>query len=278
MHFRCSYEADVPVWYDLDVLDGGRGLVLKIEKGAAEQLFEYLTAKTANRFMSGVKVPTFIMPGILPWGYGPVLVMGGQEGPWVRIECDLPALFSDIKADTYTSEERWDRAYGLSATWSLLMAGLGQIGSIYMSPLDGLQLLEVELGVNKERGMHSCPILAGLSVTTLDWLRGQGEERRHRVIGACMLEAHHRMRQYDRSDDWVNGRTYAMIRQPARIDFGCDGDACGLNPSHDYGYDLRHQKGYELFPHNVDTPMQQMVLLVGIAALNCLVRKDMAGA
>lgn len=51
------------------------------------------------------------------------------------------------------------------------------------------------------------------------------------------------------------------------------GDACGLHPSHNASYEIERGRGCEFSSHNVDNPMQQLVILASLAALHDLVRK-----
>jgi hypothetical protein len=59
------------------------------------------------------------------------------------------------------------------------------------------------------------------------------------------------------------------------LNVNCSGDATGLNPSH--GSDVNGRNGYKFACHNVDTPMQQLVLIASLAALHDLARKALVG-
>jgi len=52
----------------------------------------------------------------------------------------------------------------------------------------------------------------------------------------------------------------------------CPGNACGL---HATSQRLQEDRGYEFSCHNIDTPMQQITLLAGLAALHDKARKEM---
>jgi len=54
----------------------------------------------------------------------------------------------------------------------------------------------------------------------------------------------------------------------------CPGDACGIHP-YDWDSTTRKDKGYMFACHNVDSPAQQLTLLVALAALNDKARKEM---
>ena len=62
----------------------------------------------------------------------------------------------------------------------------------------------------------------------------------------------------DESSFWVRLKNGRLI-------MNCPGDACGIHPENWYE---ENDKGYEFNCHNVDSPMQQITLLAGLAALH----------
>ncbi|MFC1775592.1 hypothetical protein ACFLY0_01930 [Patescibacteria group bacterium] len=56
------------------------------------------------------------------------------------------------------------------------------------------------------------------------------------------------------------------------LNVSCPGNACGLNPSNG---NVCAGEGYGFSPHNTDTPLQQLTLLAGLAALHDKARKEM---
>lgn len=57
-----------------------------------------------------------------------------------------------------------------------------------------------------------------------------------------------------------------------RLNVSCPGNACGLNPSS--SSDLRDGQGYKFSCRNTDSPLQQLTLLAGLAALHDRARKE----
>lgn len=51
----------------------------------------------------------------------------------------------------------------------------------------------------------------------------------------------------------------------------CPGDACGVHPD---GYGKREERGYGLSCHNVDSAVQQLTLIAGLAAIHDKARKE----
>ena len=56
------------------------------------------------------------------------------------------------------------------------------------------------------------------------------------------------------------------------LNVSCPGDACGLNPANSCGGE--DGRGYEFSCHNVDSPMQQLTLIAGLAALCDKAKKE----
>ena len=82
----------------------------------------------------------------------------------------------------------------------------------------------------------------------------------NRMLGLHKFDQFHFLASVDYESGWLN--------------VSCPGNACGLNPIHGAGYDMKRGLGYEFDCHNVDTPMQQITLLAGLAALHDRARKE----
>jgi hypothetical protein len=63
------------------------------------------------------------------------------------------------------------------------------------------------------------------------------------------------------------------ISEKGGLIIDCPGDACGINPS---GWSqISPDRGYKFGCHNVDTPAQQLILLIGLAVLHQEVDKTL---
>jgi hypothetical protein len=100
-----------------------------------------------------------------------------------------------------------------------------------------------------------------VGIPMANWLMSFGENRTYlpEVIEA-MLIAHKRHKGFEaRSEDfnaYITGGGFVI---------DCPGNACGLNPE-EFAY-IKRGKGFRFSCHNVDNAFQQMLLLVGLAAL-----------
>ncbi len=80
---------------------------------------------------------------------------------------------------------------------------------------------------------------------------------------------------------WMFGERYLRIQETsfrAQVDgekgwlnVQCPGSGCGLCPSH---HGIERGRGYEFDSHNVDSPIQQLTLLAGLAALHDRARRE----
>jgi hypothetical protein len=78
------------------------------------------------------------------------------------------------------------------------------------------------------------------------------------------------MWQNKRYSHLVHGQFRVHTRAPKKIFFNIPGDACDLSP--ECFVDQHHEGGYWLVPHNVDSSIQQLTFLMGLAKLHDLVR------
>jgi hypothetical protein len=62
-----------------------------------------------------------------------------------------------------------------------------------------------------------------------------------------------------------------VVHEDGGLHLNCPGNACGLDPSHS----RVGEHGYEFGPHNVDSAVQQLTLLAGLAAIHDLARQEM---
>ena len=131
------------------------------------------------------------------------------------------------------------------------------------------QLAVLQSGVNSN-GMHGAPLGGEFSIPVRKWLASLGEHTSISEMTESMRTAYRKMfpfrfRYYHEHDfhasvDYHNGW----------LNISCPGNACGLNPTRIEDGD----KGYKFSCHNLDTPMQQITLLAGLAALHDRARRE----
>ena len=158
----------------------------------------------------------------------------------------------------------WHDAFAVSASFTIFSAVTfyNEIETSARVP----QLLAVQtctiadLHGGSLNGMYSIPLVKWLSS-----FKGDVPE---------MIEAMMRAHDY-----MFKLRGYDKYSFQASVDYdggwlnvSCPGNACGLNPSN--SSDLRSGQGYKFSCHNTDSPLQQLTLLAGLAALHDKARKE----
>lgn len=169
-------------------------------------------------------------------------------------------------------EHKLDRqeAFALSASLTVFtnLAAWPEWGEAPEPPPSRLQLLT--FGTITENhsqggslwGMYSIPLVKYLS-----WFPAGSELK---FVENAMVVAFDRMlglRPYRKQDFFAS-----IADNKGWLNIGCPGDACELHPADHFRSGLT--EGYDFTCHNVDTPMQQLTLVAGLAALHDLARKE----
>jgi hypothetical protein len=119
-----------------------------------------------------------------------------------------------------------------------------------------------------EQGMDGAALCGEYSVPFVNWLSSFGDGR---------MELTEMVRAMKVAYTHMAGRVYSDFDFQAVIEnnkgwlnVSCPGDRCGLHPGSSHGWN--RGEGYEFSSHNVDSPIQQLTLLAGLAALSDKVR------
>lgn len=267
-YFACTREEHMPAWYELDVADRGRAIVIRIVPAAWEFI-----CKQHQDNVPGLKslqethqLSPYVRPAASGWGFGQALMPYPTEPGWVGFRCQIPTLLPLVQENR--DKPQWQEPRNVAASLQVLAAAL--LTCRGASTRQEPQLLEFDLHCGHGQGRWT--VFAGLSPAMCAWVAKQPETSRQPEICECMENAHRQL--FGRSYVNRDRRPYihATIRHPAWISLCCPGDACELSPedSHD---DYREMDwGYGLHPHNMDTPMQQLTMIVGLAAMHKLAR------
>jgi len=163
----------------------------------------------------------------------------------------------------------WQPLYAVSASFTLffesasLWIGEEKITSCLFPQLILINTITL-------RDQHGGSLDGTYSIPLADWLRS-----RHGTEMGCMVEpmvsAYRRL--YGKVDELDRHSFWARVEnEQGWFNVSCPGDACGLNPADSWGPKLG--EGYRFGCHNVDTPMQQLTLLSGLAALCDQARRE----
>jgi hypothetical protein len=160
----------------------------------------------------------------------------------------------------------WKEMYALSTSLSLLTDLINHVPPQNDTSSVEQQILSFSVYIQE----RFYPLFGEYSPLLVDWFRRQGERSIDEAVDAMcaaweVMEGP--LHPMDRHSFYAN-----IAYSNGWLNIGCPGDACGLHPSHD---SIRLIGGYEFSCHNMDNPMQQFVLLTGLAAIEMIARKTM---
>ncbi len=272
-------QKDTPAYYELDVVDEGRTILIHIEKSMWERTIALFRASPFLRdCQRNLKIPEFIFPGPLPWGFGPFFAPLRREdldSAWVTVTCELPQLFRDsfyANDDKDPSLMAWQRGTSLCASLHVLFYTMEYLAfqTEGLAQTSSKQLLEVTVGIRADTDRRIHFISSQLSNRGYDWLEKQAPNSELAFITFQMRAAYQRIFGKEELDRYDQCYIHADITYPCSISFSTVGDRTGLG-----SYTNRKQEyGLDLYDHNVDSPMQQLVLLIGLASLHAQMRKE----
>lgn len=135
---------------------------------------------------------------------------------------------------------------------------------------DRLQLMTLECGVVKERSMHAAPLGGWVSPAFADWVdRIHTERSRIPVIEEAMWRAWNAISAYrvrkERGPNPFMGFS-SRFGENGSFFLSCLGNACDISTTE--WWEREAGMGHELGCHNLDSPIQQLSLLAGLAALH----------
>ena len=256
---------NLPSWHELSVADNR--IEIRVHNLALISIRNNLVASRFSGTPAELQLPPFIEPTQNSWGFGEIITAASKEDGWTTFTCPLPIIFKENESDP-----DWKKAYAVCATLQVLFNSL--IGFEGDTSSSQSQLLGVGyMGLDTEK-MGGWGLGVKLSPRLCMWLNkktGVEEITPIQEVADAMKAAHQQM--YRRKGFAIDEYSFmAHIQAPKSLHLACPGDACGLDPEDNRDYDL--ETGYELVPHNMDGPLQQLTLLAGIAALHDLASKE----
>lgn len=287
---RILTREEVPCWYELSWREKESAIILRIHKDIVESIKPIpQDSPMAIGLMEEFSFASFA--GNLNQDFGFESVFRFQEEqddfveffikiPVVRRKTDTPCDRCDGSGKDAFLEDReclscdgsgkehiydWKPAFAISASFTLLSRILEFPEEDTSAPLP--QLLTVTTMTGKH--MHGGSLGGTYGIAFCKWLRHLGARTNVPEVVQAMKVAYDRMVGIKEFDEHYF--TAYIANENGWLNIDCPGDACGLNPSHG---SIREERGYEFSCHNVDSPMQQITLLVGLAALHDKARKE----
>lgn len=249
---------NIPMWYGLRV--EGVDLFIDIHKQAFDFLVGFIKGNSPiiPYLQKNLQIPSFILPTQKFWGFGRVLRrVESKNEKEVSLQCKIPR-----------SKKLWERAYSVSASLQVLFSVLDIFHYENKTDSKFFQLVAIDAMVTERKDWGGA-INISVSPALCRWLNRQEDGLHSAEIAEVMRVVHERMMGKKFSKFF---RFTAWFRQPCWVNLECPGNACGLDPE---GYENSYMdEGYSLYPHNTDSPVQQLALLAGIADICRRARED----
>ena len=293
MDIKTIIKENVPCWYGLSWRQKKPAIVLKIHKDFIASIKPVSEdAPIIKSLKEEFKFKRFVGSFEGNFGFDDAFILAGEKENFVEFIIKIPKvkkwtnkncsycngsgkeIFVDSRRDCYhcegTGKERifdWQPAYRISANFTVFTT-LAQFPKVETSA-PFLQLMTI----NTTTGMDYALLDGEYCIPFVKWLSSLSRNSIPEMIQAMKI-AYNRM---------LGLRKFDQFHFRASVDFesgwlnvDCPGNSCGLNPAHGAGYDMERGLGYEFDCHNVDTPMQQITLLAGLAALHDRARKELS--
>ncbi len=263
--FAVSGSAPFPAYYNIGVVDEGRTVVIDIPLSTWEQLPVLCRSNGYRELIKKwLRISDFIFPGALPWGYGPIF--SDETSPrtdWHRIRCELPC-FTDSNGQMIENGHLRGREI-VGSLWFLIKC-LESLQTEKPAMTSLQQSLELTVSARVDDGV-SYAIGAGVSNACCDWIVAHHQHEETATISRYMQNAYCRMFGLEKMERYDAQKCHADIRPDCSFSLEVPGDRTGMGTYTNH----RGQFGVDMYDHNVDTSMQLLALLVGLATLNTFV-------
>ena len=268
---------DVPCWYELSWDRENMEIIFRIHKDVLCKNHEVASNSPMVRTIAHtITNPYFERSLYKNFGFGGFwkdIINKGFTGNFLEIIFKIPRYTSTSclycnegdECEFHESENEFSfrRAYNISASWTILCLFLRF--SATKTSCSKTQLMTITPIV--EQSMHGGSLNCTLSKKAVDWLSEVQQDADEIVeVTEAMRKTHTRIFGPCEYEDVF----YTRVQPGGGLIMQCPGDACDLAPG-DYA---REGWGYQLWPHNVDTPFQQITFVAGLAALHDKIRNE----
>ncbi len=257
---RVPWRESIPAWYEIGIHEKTT-LIISIHPKALT-LFDILKPDSpiVAHFKKKFELPDFIMPPVERWGFGEVMQRVADERGWTTYHCPLPVY----KKLRQKENSDWSTAAAVRSTLCVLF------GLLSFCPDEDtdyrVQQLIIVDNFLVENGLNGGSLTAILTPAMTPFLSNPDADSL-KSIQKAMQTADEYMWQDRKRSELFTRDFRVFCYEPTRIHFSVSGDACGLDPASNDGAYRDENRGYRLVPHNVDSGMQQLSLLMGLARL-----------
>jgi len=285
--FRTILLETLPCWHELSWDAKGPALVLRIHQNYTDAIRIKPDAPIVLGFQKTFDLGGFEGDLEGNFGFNEALKNQGEKDGFYQYSIELPT----IKVTTDTNCDRcdgmgrdadydedcircqgggkeirydWKRAHEISTSLNILTLRLPSYDHDVSTHFP--QLITFEASGSPKNSA----VFGEISIPLRNWLSSNPD---HSVVPeavTAMKDAY--MRMFGARMGLVEEHRFEMrIENNGGLIASCPGDACGIHPEN---WNFTEGRGYEFSSHNVDTPMQQLTLLAGLAALHDIARRE----
>ena len=209
----------------------------------------------------------FVQPTGDKWGFRESLLLVPSSDPdWQVFQCSLPVLAQG-------DENKWadvrSQMNAIRATLECVFTLLSLFDQVTNSKQHQLMVVE---GMRVEPRTHGGSISIMFTPALVEWLLKFDDREKLPEVEKALFETYSHIRGGPGS---YGAREFrAHCRTPGRLYLSIPGSACELTPDVQLGHE-EHVRGYTMCPHNIDSGMEQLTFLMGLARLHDLARQGM---
>lgn len=159
----------------------------------------------------------------------------------------------------------WKSIHAISASIAILTDSINHFPPEENTSSTQIQLMS-PVGF-KMRDAH--PLFGQMSRELVNWFRSNKDTILSEPTNAVRIAWRTMMNE---PDDFNSYTLEVIIRDEGRFHISCPGDACEIFPD---PMIIDETRGYEFTCHNLDSPIQQLTLLAGLASLEMQARKEL---
>ena len=284
-----TYE-NIPCWYDLSWDESEKALILSIHRDFIEgNKIDLGKAPILQPMTERLHLPPSSWDFSKNIGFGEIFERIGEEDNFIKFRAKIPqvkkltgnkckeckgtgkrswgdnnekCLYCNGTGKEWTMD--WKDVKAISATLTILTIYLRHSDTETSAPYP--QLLTVQ--TITEDGMHGGSLSGDISIPLYNFLKTFGEHAELSKAIRAMKFAHDTMV----GNKELYQHSFGAYVKNGHFIINCPGDACGLHPADWYAHEGH---GYEFSGHNVDSAIQQITLLVGLATLNDMARREL---
>lgn len=201
------------------------------------------------------------IPSLVCFSNNPCRSCGGSGNSYIN---DSFCFFCDGKGKDRLID--WKKAFDLSASMSIITQFL-YINRV-LTGSQFPQLLTVKTTTSKDS--HGVSLGGEFGPAFRQWLNGLGDYMVIAEAEKAMKLSYCKMFHVKQVERFA--RFSVIVRDDGFLTLDCPGNACGIDPDVHW---QKGEKGYRFSCHNVDTPMQQLLLISGLASLHDKARREM---